>query len=324
MPNFPVFQNSVAVDTDASQAKIACSVGHVCKRRIEKLAQCSKLTHLCVLNFSKLIYNELQNLQQKCNRLKELTTTIEIIVNLLTHKLKCVELLTDCQSANEDLKREFEILHKEFTSGLQPAVESLHQRYVTESFLSREWETSTKGVKCPSNTKAPNRAKTLIDRLRESWQHLLRDRATRSLSYNDEQFHVLERIKVEETGRRVRTLLERECVPIVTTLSDNLADWYKMSQTVYLQTMILDKDVDIFESGLESLIERIKIVKPYIEGKLLNAVNKVKNEHKVVEGGGKSNLNKYLYSLSMTEDEISQILLENNNFIDKIVDLFKK
>lgn len=37
---------------------------------------------------------------------------------------------------------------------------------------------------------------TKINVFQDSWQHLLRDRATRSLTYNDEQFHALEKIKV--------------------------------------------------------------------------------------------------------------------------------
>jgi len=69
-------------------------------------------------------------------------------------------------------------------------------RYVKEGNLHGEWDNSTRGLWCPWTTKASQRAATLVDRLRDGWQHLLRDRATRSLTYNDEQFHVLERIKV--------------------------------------------------------------------------------------------------------------------------------
>ncbi|KAH9628555.1 hypothetical protein HF086_001162 [Spodoptera exigua] len=61
-------------------------------------------------------------------------------------------------------------------------------------------------------------------RLRESWQHLVRDRATRSLTYNDEQFHVLERITVAETARRARALLQR-AAPLARARADAIADW---------------------------------------------------------------------------------------------------
>lgn len=65
-----------------------------------------------------------------------------------------------------------------------------------ENCLKAEWAMNTQVLWCPWSGKASQRATTLVDRLRDGWQHLLRDRATRSLTYNDEQFHVLERIKV--------------------------------------------------------------------------------------------------------------------------------
>lgn len=35
LPKFPTFPNAVSVENDASLSKLACSVGHECKRRIE-------------------------------------------------------------------------------------------------------------------------------------------------------------------------------------------------------------------------------------------------------------------------------------------------
>ena len=43
----------------------------------------------------------------------------------------------------------------------------------------------------------------------ESWQHLLRDRASRTLTYNDEQFHILEKIKMGETVKVIEDLLNK-------------------------------------------------------------------------------------------------------------------
>lgn len=81
-------------------------------------------------------------------------------------------------------------------SELGPAVRQLYQRFGIEKALKREWTTAAHGMECPMEGRAPERARSLVERLRDSWQHLLRDRATRTLTYNDEQFHVLERIKV--------------------------------------------------------------------------------------------------------------------------------
>lgn len=69
----------------------------------------------------------------------------------------------------------------------------------------------------------------------DSWQHLLRDRATRSLTYNDEQFHALEKIKIAETGKRMKLLLTDDVRPVVAQIAECLADWYKRAQTIYLK-----------------------------------------------------------------------------------------
>merc|ERR1712029_1049685 len=85
-----------------------------------------------------------------------------------------------------------------------------------------------------------------VSKMKESWQHLLRDRASRTLTYNDEQFHILEKIKMQETIRVLMDLLQTGVQPVIHQLTDALADWYKMAQTTYLQTEILHKDISLY------------------------------------------------------------------------------
>lgn len=80
------------------------------------------------------------------------------------------------------------------------------------------------GVHSVRRVPPAGRARALAERLRDSWQHLVRDRATRALTYNDEQFHVLERITVAEAGRRARALLQR-AAPLAAARADAVADW---------------------------------------------------------------------------------------------------
>ncbi len=87
-------------------------------------------------------------------------------------------------------------------------------------------------------------------KLKESWQHLLRDRASRTLTYNDEQFHILEKIKMQETIRVLADLLSKECQPTASGLTESLADWYKMAQTTFLQAEILRRDVSALEEDM--------------------------------------------------------------------------
>lgn len=90
---------------------------------------------------------------------------------------------------------------------------------------------------------------------------MLRDRATRSLTYNDEQFHALEKIKIGETGKRIKALLQEDVRPVVAQIAECLADWYKRAQTVYLKTQILEKDALACDDALFALREQICHVK---------------------------------------------------------------
>lgn len=88
---------------------------------------------------------------------------------------------------------------KKCITGLADPIRQHHNRFVVEDDLTRQWQSATHQIKSPNDEQLHGRMKYLVDRLRESWQHLLRDRATRSLTYNDEQFHALEKIKVGVT-----------------------------------------------------------------------------------------------------------------------------
>lgn len=137
------------------------------------------------------------------------------------------------------------------------AVQQLHNRNVKEDFLSREWRALTRDINGPSKNRANFRAKHLVERLRDSWQHLLRDRATRSLTYNDEQFHALEKIKITETGKRIKSLLTENVRPETYKQAEALADWYKMAQTIYLQSEILLKDLQTYEESMFDVRDRL-------------------------------------------------------------------
>lgn len=175
-----------------------------------------------------------------------------------------IETLVD---SNNPLHEEFKQHHsdlmkhtKEF-SRIAEAISQLHNRCITDDSVNREWQTLTREIQGPFNARSNHRAKHLVERLRDSWQHLLRDRATRSLTYNDEQFHALEKIKAAETGKRIKALLADDVRPAMHVQAEALADWYKMAQTLYLQTQILQKDVVTYEESVFEIKERLTHVR---------------------------------------------------------------
>uniref|UniRef100_A0A1B6E921 Protein kinase domain-containing protein n=1 Tax=Clastoptera arizonana TaxID=38151 RepID=A0A1B6E921_9HEMI len=324
IPKFPVFPNLVSVENDASLAKTACSIGHVCKRRVEKLSRCNLLTHDCVRMFTHVVSDELGRILSKSNHLKCMLQKCALrLVETVIRSQKSVHSLMGMKNpnggSNIDWKVKLDVLSKELIDGLSLAVQQLHTRYVAEKTLSKEWSSCTKGLVSLTDTCATARARTLVDRLRDSWQHLLRDRATRNLTYNDEQFHVLERIKIAEVGRKVKILLESEVTPSVAQLSENLADWYKMAQTVFLQARILDKDVETFETRLEAFINDVIEADRNFHKELLNVCR--------VQGVGRirhQELRTYRASIKEiinSQEDIATIIKDNSELVTQFQNL---
>ena len=172
--------------------------------------------------------------------------------------------------------------------------------------------------------------------MKDSWQHLLRDRASRTLTYNDEQFHILEKIKMQETIRVLMDLLQTGVQPVIHQLTDVLADWYKLAQTTFLQTEILHKDigicseeVDVFQVTLKGaqesyntiLNEAIDGVKSELEAQNLKrkaaAASLVNGSKSVTNGVDSKQVRKALRSILTTQDEVWGILRENTRLIEQ-------
>ncbi|XP_066591995.1 inhibitor of nuclear factor kappa-B kinase subunit epsilon [Prorops nasuta] len=328
LPKFPVFANLVSVENDAHQAKVACSVGHVCKRRIDKLALCSKLSQDAVTAFTGLLSAELTRVLEKSQKAKEFTKAVENTAFAVERSESFARrvfrnLGNQINLEKRNWKIELESKSKQLLSELAPALMQLHQRYVKEGNLKAEWDSSIRGLWCPWITKTSQRAATLVDRLRDGWQHLLRDRATRNLTYNDEQFHVLERIKVTETGRRIKSLLELECMPAIIQRSECLADWYKMAQTVFLQTQILDKDVENYEHVLETYSYRLSQESQERHEMMLQSLERIPGGLNIVDNSHTSvvDSNKRWRAVNETQDKIALILQENNSILGQLEQL---
>jgi TANK-binding kinase 1 len=190
LPKFPTFPSGVSVENDASLAKSSCSVGHECKRRIENFSRMDKLIQFGIETFIGLLKTTLNKLLEKSQNFEDIRATIQELADAL-------ELLASSEIYHDEAKQialELNGLKEDFLRVSEP-IQQLFNRFCTEDQLTREWKTSSREIKGPSTNYSNEIAKYLVERLRDSWQHLLRDRATRSLTYNDEQFHALEKVK---------------------------------------------------------------------------------------------------------------------------------
>ncbi|XP_064073731.1 inhibitor of nuclear factor kappa-B kinase subunit epsilon [Vanessa tameamea] len=255
VPKFPVFPNIVSVENDASQAKTACSVGHVVKRRVEALCAASVLCGACVTRWGALLAVRLAAVATRAHALAAHAARLHDAARALDLAAAAALALAPRAPAPDAWAAPAALVAHE-AEALRAAGAALRTRHAAAA-LRADWDDALLHAPCPSELRLHLKAKTLVERLRESWQHLVRDRATRSMTYNDEQFHVLERITVAETGRRARALLQR-AAPLARARADAIADWYKVAQTVFLQTQILDKDLSSTELKVLALAARLQ------------------------------------------------------------------
>ncbi|XP_017465711.1 PREDICTED: serine/threonine-protein kinase TBK1 [Rhagoletis zephyria] len=310
LPKFPVFPNNVSVENDASLAKTACSVGHECKRRIDTFTSMDILIKRGVEHFIAMLITTITLLLKKTKHLENLLTTIldyADAVKRLANLTKPDNELKPILSTLYDLKPNFD--------DAADVIMQMYKHFVVEDSLNDHWSSSMHGKRCPCRTRASPQAKYLVERLRDSWQHLLRDRATRTLTYNDEQFHALEKIKVDRNGKRIKGLLLDDVKPAVAQMAECLADWYKLAQTVYLKTQILQKDIRDYERKLNDVRDELYHVKsqmkPDSNGKVITNNNKLsKNMQKNM-----------IKKMKEQHEEVLQIMHENEVLINRLKEL---
>lgn len=284
---FGSFPALVSVEHDATVGKSMCAVGHAVKRKIDYFSKCVHLIEYSVLMFIEVIVQELTDLRRQLNHVQSLTSAVSDRFSQLVANHRRFLMLTQMCGGNQDvstqaLRERMEDLvnnkvdteksnhsHpwpgrleelvqgagaqdrvvRDSLNAIVPVVNQLCERVVTGAQLRRQWQQVRSDA--ASVERAPNKAATLVNKLRESWQHLLRDRAARTLTFNDEQFHLLEKMKMKETAKSLETLLASVTATLHGT-TDHLADWCKVAKVQRVQTEIEQADLAKHEALLYS------------------------------------------------------------------------
>ncbi|KAL5279346.1 IKBKE family protein [Megaselia abdita] len=310
LPKSPVFPSSVSVENDASLAKSACSVSHECKRRIEMLTTIDILVKKSVTQFVETLTMTMNLLLKKAQSLKELMTVVlehyEVVTCFLKYDDHSDKEFQRLNTEIKELKTDFDRIHS--------LILQLHNNFVTEDQLNREWKSLMSGKKCPCRDRSSFKAKYLVERIRDSWQHLLRDRATRTLTYNDEQFHALEKIKVDRYGKQIKSLYAEDVKESVIQIADYLADWYKLAQTFYLKTQILTKDTRDCDKKLCNIREDISELMQRKKGnkQSVGALNGRKDSKNRLEN---LEIKKKLKIWQCEQEDLAAVLRQNNDLI---------
>ncbi|XP_071540715.1 serine/threonine-protein kinase TBK1 isoform X2 [Panulirus ornatus] len=261
---FGSFPALVSVEHDAAVGKSMCSVGHAIKRKIDYFSKCVHLIEYSVFMFIEVIVQELTSLKNQMGHVQALTSAVsDRFSQLVANHRRFLMLTQMCGGTQETFtqplrerledfvnnKVDTEKAVRDSLNAIVPVVNQLYERVVVGAQLRRQWEQVRSDAAAVE--RAPNKAATHVTKLRESWQHLLRDRAARTLTFNDEQFHLLEKMKMKETAKSLETLLASVTATLHHT-TDNLADWCKVAKVQRVQTEIEKADVEKHEALLSS------------------------------------------------------------------------
>lgn len=314
LPKFTDFLSVISVENDAAQAKFACSIGYQCKRQIEKYSLFSKLIRDTVENFTKYINYELKQVNQNTQHLLDKTHICKKTAQILQ-----LSQHISGYSLKNNYSEKLNEISKDFITSAAVGVTDLHKGNCEQDTLKLQWDTISRDLKCPYKTLAPARVKTQVEHLRDSWQHLVRDRATRTLSYNDEQFHILERIKITQTINRIKALLEKEVFPQYEQMAENFGDWYKMAQNTHLKMEILVTDVSDYNHKLSEFEEELTIENvDYTEYIKNNFDQEKKAVPKKSRNTQHQKLKLFLSEYRKESENIKEILSENKRLINQI------
>lgn len=120
-----------------------------------------------------------------------------------------------------------------------------------------------------------------------------------------------------ETGKRIKTLLNNEIKPAVLTMIDCLADWYKMAQTIYLQTDILEHDLNEQNDHLEKIRGKLFILKEDIKTRKEESPSEPVETKPAVN----NNARKKLTELCILQADIQRIVRENADLMKQGLNL---
>ncbi|KAG8181274.1 hypothetical protein JTE90_022212 [Oedothorax gibbosus] len=251
---FPNFPPSVSLDHDAALAKTCCSVAHAVKRVVVKLVRGRELLlktpdtllSLAVDNVTKLCSNydvlkhKTEDTYHRCDLLERNVTLTSEFVSLWSSKYDCsneLQQLAHLVAESKQLKEQV----KQKIVPLQSAIHMLKQKVLVSMRLQTEWDQAS--AECTNLFGCVETADTYVRTIRTGWQTFVRDKGSRGLSLHDEQFHILGKLKVQHTSKKLENLLQEQCLKSCLQASNKLDEWYSGMQATMVQCRLLKEDL---------------------------------------------------------------------------------
>ncbi|KAI1285307.1 Serine/threonine-protein kinase TBK1 [Halotydeus destructor] len=265
---FPDLHVSITnCEQDAQLAKLSASMAYSMQRIISKCVlyfNLAKQTPRQVICFIDGNVKLLLEKQQACSHLYNSLKNQLHSLNTTTTNLKQLKEKYSMDSNNfenvDSIGRALQLFAKlsEYWNGLSRKMTSMSDK-VNE--LNEKWSKEPIVKSCSNMASALTKSKYHCQKIKESWQTLHKDKASRILSVNEEQLHQLEKIKIENNCKKLTKLLFTICYPSLGEVTEKLEDWYTGAQVAIVQSDCLFKELAIFMSDCDQLQQCLNQVK---------------------------------------------------------------
>uniref|UniRef100_T1JDA2 Protein kinase domain-containing protein n=1 Tax=Strigamia maritima TaxID=126957 RepID=T1JDA2_STRMM len=327
LAQFPSFQQCAGLVQDAQTAKILSSSSYCLLRALTSVMNTSKLYPAAAFCILELLRNRMREAQAALKTSESLVEAAKMTTKVFLSTYRFVasvsdiifsdsmhlldpssKQLRDSVVAKEDSNHRVEIQFSEISSKLKPLIKNT----LETDILWKSWLELSSQI---PDIESSHLAKTTsyVRLMREGWEYLSRDK--RALSYNDEQFHTIEKRKLEECSKKLKGIYETS-VCASHMASDLLSSWLSLAQVDLYDSAFLCDQLNMFQDMFNSHKESLDQASEIYDQELVKIMQKMNEEF---------GTNKKLQSEDATENseqakksKIFEVILEKLRQFDEV------
>ncbi|XP_077987814.1 serine/threonine-protein kinase TBK1-like isoform X2 [Glandiceps talaboti] len=258
IPKLPKIASSYSLESDAPMAKMAAAVMHYIKRTMLHVILMQRLMKNSKNIFQSIVKQELKSLKCFQGELKTAVTTVNLSMDSIRDNVRNPSLHMLCKSIGKPAK-DTELALRETEESvikvLEDSVElshkfdevsvSLNDLYqdicVRDTLTEHLRDASSLG--CQPDDKCVAKLDVLLDSVSATAAQFKKDKAMKRLSYNDEQIHKFEKIKMNTICVRGISLYQDHCDPNLRTVHKYLSTWFKVATTYRREMTRIDGEI---------------------------------------------------------------------------------
>ncbi|XP_041051559.1 inhibitor of nuclear factor kappa-B kinase subunit epsilon isoform X1 [Carcharodon carcharias] len=252
-PEIPVFPPKFDIINDANLSKIVISAVHKLLRITKSLMKCQDF-------ILRGTYWILVILKEECRKMLQQFKTLNLKLSFCQNTMMKIQTLYELLPQTN--LPEMDNLHMKLQSALEFLVTSSHSVQSSQKqldLIATEW---SKSSNIHHEDSTIGKVQVLLDKVFAIHHQLRKDRLKMKLSYNEEQIHKFEKIKMGMHAKKVQMLVREDCAQKYLKLLVSIKDWMRIAcetrkqlRSLNNQSMNLGEDLENYEAHLNKILD---------------------------------------------------------------------